>query len=487
MKPLRWITGGLGLLFLLAAIWNLRAAQKNLRVIQDPLSQPPMTFILPEGADPATRPLVLIGHGLAGSSQVMRGFALTLAHAGYVTALWDFNGHGMNPQPLSSTSSSGSLLANAEAVLAEAGRRGLGAPGQVAILGHSMGSGVALSFGQAYPETSATIAVSPVGVSVTPALPHNLLLMAGSLEGNFVQNAEARLAEAGGAGGDPAAGTGRKLVVVPGVEHVSILFKPQAHQAARQWLDAVFGSQPGAQDYVDMRIFWFALGVLGTVMVSAAWIPSFIPEPTTTSSLGRRLLAIAAGALVATLILGLVGLAGLKLPQLFGVLVGGYLLLWFGAAGVIALLILKPRWSQPSMKAIWTGLLVFAALWLGFGLLGDQVWLPWLLIPRRLLLWPVGAILLLPWFLSLGEVSSAARPLGRVGWWAFHSLVLVGSMLLALQLSQGLYFILLILPLFPLILGLHALATILQRDRWTLGLSGALFVSWMLLAVFPLQ
>ena len=34
---------------------------------------------------------------------------------------------------------------------------------------------------------------------------------------------------------------GRKLVVIPGVEHVSILFKPQSHQAARQWLDAAFG------------------------------------------------------------------------------------------------------------------------------------------------------------------------------------------------------------------------------------------------------
>jgi pimeloyl-ACP methyl ester carboxylesterase len=487
MKPLRWITGGLGLLFLLGAIWNLKAAQKDLRVIQVTESQPPVTFILPEDADPATRPLVLIGHGLAGSSQVMRGFALTLAHAGYITALWDFNGHGANPQPLSSTSGSGSLLANAEAVLAEAKQRGLGAPGQVAILGHSMGSGVALSFGQIHPETSATIAVSPVEVSVTPALPHNLLLMAGSLEGNFVQNAEALLAEAGGEGGDLAAGTGRKLVVIPGVEHVSILFKPQAHQTARQWLDAVFGPQPEAQDYVDLRIFWFGLGVLGTVMVSATWIPSAAPEPVATSSLGRRLLAIGAGALGATLVLGLAGLAGVKLPQLFGVLVGGYLLLWFGAAGLIALLILKPHWNKPSGKAVWTGLLVFAALWLGFGLLGNQVWLPWLLIPRRLLLWPVGAILLLPWFLAVGEVSSAARPLGRVGWWAFHSLVLVGSMLLALQFSQGLYFILLILPLFPLILGLHALATVLQHDRWTLGLSGALFVSWMLLAVFPLQ
>jgi dienelactone hydrolase len=487
MKLSRWVTGGLGLLFLLAAIWNLRAAQRGLQVIRVSGSQPPMTFFVPEGADPATRPLVLVGHGLAGSGQVMRGFALTLAHAGYITAIWDFNGHGVNLQPLSSTSGSGSLLANAEAVLAEAERGGLGTPGHVAILGHSMGSGVALSFGQAHPETSATIAISPVNVPVTPALPHNLLLMAGSLEGNFVQNAEAILAEAGGEGGDPAAGTGRKLVVIPGVEHVSILFKPQTHHTARQWLDAVFGPQPGAQDYVDLRIFWFGLGVLGTVLVSAAWIPATAPEPISTKSFRRVLLAILAGALGATLLLGLAGLGGLQLPQLFGLLVGGYLLLWFAAAGALALLILKPRWSKPSGKAIWTGLLVFAALWLGFGLLGDRVWLPWLLIPRRLLLWPLGAILLLPWFLTLGEASSTTQPLGRLGWWAFHSLVLVGSMLLTLQISPGLYFILLILPLFPLILGLHTLATILQRDRWTLGISGALFVSWMLLAVFPLQ
>lgn len=487
MKPSRWITGGLGLVILLAAIWNLSAAQQGLRVIHLPEAQPPITFILPENADPATRPLVLIGHGLAGSGQLMRGFALTLAHAGYVTAIWDFNGHGANPQPLDSTRDSGSLLTNAEVVLAEAEREGLGAPGKVAILGHSMGSGVALNFGQVQPETLATIAVSPVNVPVTPSLPRNLLLMAGSLEGSFVQNAEKILAAAGGEGGDLAAGTARKLVIIPRVEHVSILFKPQTHQTARQWLDSVFGQQPGAQDYVDLRIFWFALGVLGTVLVSAAWIPSTAPQPVAIRPLGRRLLAITVGALGATLILGLVGLAGLRLSQFFGLLVGGYLLLWFAASGLFALLILRPHWSRPSGKAVGTGLLVFFALWLGFGLLGNQVWLPWLLIPSRLLLWPLGAILLLPWFLTLGEASCSAKPLGRLGWWAFQSLVLVGSMLLALQLTQGLNFILLILPLFPLVLGLHALATILQRDRWTLGISAALFVSWMLLAVFPLQ
>ncbi len=57
-------------------------------------------------------------------------------------------GHGANPRPLPSSTQGGSLVANAEAALAEAERRGLVAPGRVAILGHSMGSGVALEFGQ---------------------------------------------------------------------------------------------------------------------------------------------------------------------------------------------------------------------------------------------------------------------------------------------------------------------------------------------------
>jgi pimeloyl-ACP methyl ester carboxylesterase len=487
MKPSRLIAGGLGILLLLVSIWLLQAAQAGLRVIQVPSAQPPITFILPQEAELGTRPLILIGHGFAGSGQLMRGFALTLAHAGYVTALWDFDGHGSNPKPLASLRDSWSLLANAEAVLAEARQRGLGAPGQVAILGHSMGSGVALNFGQAHPETAATIAVSPVSVAVTPELPHSLLLMAGSLEGSFVGNAEKLLEEAGGEGGDPAAGTGRKLVVIPGVEHITILFKPLTHATARQWLDAVFGPQPGARDYIDRRVLWLGLGVLGTLLASVSLIPGMKPSGSANRSLPSRLLALIGGALGATVILWLAGQAGLELSQIFGVLVGGYLMVWFGVAGVIAALVLRPQLNWPSRKAIIVGLLVFGVLWLGVGLLGDQVWLPWLLIPRRLLLWPLGAILLLPWFLVVGETSSQAKPIGRLGWWAFHSLVLVGSLLLALRLSAGLYFILLILPLFPAVLALHVLATLSQGERWVFGLSSALFVSWILLAVFPLQ
>jgi hypothetical protein len=45
----------------------------------------------------------------------------------------------------------------------------------------------------------------------------------------------------------------------------------------------------------------------------------------------------------------------------------------------------------------------------------------------------------------------------------------------------------LLLPLVPAILALHALAAISYRNRWPVALSGALFVSWVILAVFPLN
>jgi len=485
-----------GLVLVLLSVWQLAAATRGLEITNIRSAVPPLTIISPKEGEPSSRPLVLIGHGFAGSSVIMRGFALSLAHAGYAVVLWDFDGHGANPRPLASDMRSDALLANAEAALAEAQDHGFGEPGREppesgnAILGHSMGSGVALLFGQEHPDTAATIAVSPAGQPVTPNLPRNLLLMAGTLEAAFLRNAEERLAEAGGPGGDPAAGTARKLVAIPGVEHISILFSPTAHAAAWEWLDATFGLQPGAKDYTDRRIVWYGLGLIGTLLAAIAVAPA-LAEPVSASAAKRplwwRLGALAGGALGATLILWLAGKAGLGLRTLLGLQVGGYLLLWFGVAGLLGLLLLWNRLSPPSRRAVLGGLVTFVALWLGVGLLGQLVWLPWLLILRRLVLWPLGALLMLPWFLAAGEVSQGAGIVGRAGWWMAQSAILVAALTLALQLSPEVGFLLLILPLFPIILGLHALAAASYRGGWPFALSGALFVSWLLLAVFPLQ
>jgi hypothetical protein len=40
---------------------------------------------------------------------------------------------------------------------------------------------------------------------------------------------------------------------------------------------------------------------------------------------------------------------------------------------------------------------------------------------------------------------------------------------------------------FPIVLLFHTIPNLPQKGYWAFALSGALFVSWMLLAVFPLQ
>jgi len=197
---------------------------------------------------------------------------------------------------------------------------------------------------------------------------------------------------------------------------------------------------------------------------------------------------VAGGALIATLLLSAAGLAGMNVSGLLGLRVGGYLIVWFALAGIAGLLLLRRRLSPPSWRELAVGLLIFAALWLGVGLLGSIVWLPWLLIPKRLALWPLGSLALLPWFLLIGEAGrNNASAWGRLGWWLLYNVVLFAALTLAINLTPALGFLALILPVFPVILLFHAVPNMPQKGAWPLTLSGALFVSWVVLAVFPLQ
>jgi len=121
------------------------------------------------------------------------------------------------------------------------------------------------------------------------------------------------------------------------------------------------------------------------------------------------------------------------------------------------------------------------------GLLGGQVWLPWLLIPMRLRLLPLGFACLMPWSLAVGQVTSPAHPLGRAGWWLAHSLILLFSLFFAIKLNPQLLFLGLILPLFPFILAVQAIAAGRQRHPWAYAISTAPFLAWVSLAVFPLS
>jgi len=474
----------------LLSIWQLESADNGLVVINTKAGELPVTLISSGAEDAASRPLVLIGHGVAGSRVIMRGYAFTLAHAGYNVALWDFAGHGGNPKPMAEDRDEDTLVADAEAALAAAQENGF-AVDRTAVLGHSMGSGMALSYGMAHPETMATIAVSPVSRTITTELPRNLLLLAEGLDQRFVNNAEQLLDQAGGPGGDPKAGTARQMEIIPGVEHITIVFSSTAQQSARQWLDDTFGLQPAASDFIDRRMTWYLLGLVGTLMFFLSISPLINNlddgyEEENMSTVGRRIGALIFGALGATGILYILSHAGLDINHLLGLLVGGYLLVWFAVAGALSILLLGRVPGQFERPAFLGGLMVFAALWIGLGFLGNYVWLPWIMISKRLILWPLGVLLCLPWFMAIALTALPTTWWGRILWWLAYTLVLLGGLFLALRLNPELGFLILILPVFPVVMGLHALMAGPYRWRVSFALGGALFIGWLVLAVFPL-
>ena len=178
-------------------------------------------------------PVVVIAHGFAGSRPLMEGFALTLARAGYIVVSYDLAGHDRNPVPMSGDVSV--VTGTTHVLMDELGRVSdaalalPGAHGRLALLGHSMASDIVVREAARDRRVRAVVAVSMISLAVTKDQPRNLSVVAGAWEIMQTVEAEKALhladpnAGLGQTVGDPAAGTGRRAVLAPSTEHVSVL------------------------------------------------------------------------------------------------------------------------------------------------------------------------------------------------------------------------------------------------------------------------
>jgi dienelactone hydrolase len=480
MKPTRVLLLIIALTLIAVSWWQVATAPRGLVVRQLSRDGIPMLYLAPAGAQGV--PGVLAAHGFAGSRQLMLGYGYTLAHAGYGVLLWDFAGHGANPQPMAADSLQAAVDA-AYRVLIEQPEVD---PARLALLGHSMGSGAVMTAGIRNPERyAATVAVSPTGADVTPDTPRNLLLQAGSWEGRFVGNAEKLLAKAGGERGNFAGGQARRFISISNAEHISILFRGQSHRAALDWLANAFG-EPRVTAYVDRRIIWYGLNLLGWLLALVALAPVLRPAFLEQAPARRWLswVGLPISALIASGVLALIS-SGMALASFGGLMVGGAVGLWFLIAGLIWLPAIRSL-RRPALTDLAWGVGLFAVLALAFGVMAHYVWLPWWLNLPRLARWPLLALACLPWFLAAGMAQRGAGAGMRVLWWLAQSITVTGGLFLALMLVPSLGFLLILLPLMPLILGIVAVAGAASGRAWAYGLGGALFVGWIIAAVFPL-
>ncbi len=480
----RRLLAALALAALLISWLAVLETRSGLTVRRDREAGQPFTFLAPQSA--RGTPGILVAHGFGGSQQLMLGYATVLARAGYAVMLWDFAGHAANANRLDVA---GDSLARD---LDRAYERLIAQPevdaARVGLLGHSMGSGAVLRAGNDHPERYvAVVAVSPVAAIVTPDRPPNLLLQAGAWEPRFADNARRLLEEAGGPNDDLAGRRGRALTIVPQVEHILILFSRESHEGARRWFDRAFEMTAATASYVDRRLPWYGVQVVAALLLAVAVAPALRRrEDAGQPPMGGRR---AAFALVPAPFLasGAVALLHRFIPvdNLAGLVVGGGLALWFFALGAIWLVGggLPPR--PPGRDGL-RGLALFAFLWLAVGALAHFVWLPWLLIPARLVWWLPLSLLCLPWLLAAGR-AQAGRPAGtRVLWWLAHSGLVIAGLLVLITLVPELGVLILLLPVLPAVLGLMAAAGAVADAPWAYALGNALFFGWLLLAYFPL-
>jgi len=365
----------LGTAALVAGLWLLLAPRHGIDIETATVAGIPVTRFAPAEAT-ADGPIVVIGHGFAGSRQLMQPFALTLARSGYRAITFDFPGHGDNPAPLKgkigSDQRTGLLLAALSKVIDYA-RELPGGDRPLALLGHSMAGDIAVRYATQAPSGIAgLVAVSPyLSQAMGAHGPPNVLFIYGSLEPDMILE-QGREAVSAVAGVPPAAvepgvtygrfndGTARRLVIAQDVEHIGVLYSPTSLTAARDWLNRAFGRQTAAGADAAPAALGGALGLYYLGVVLLAWpLSRLLPrvaEPARGAGLGwRPFLRTAVAPAVLT------PLALWPMPNDFlPIAIGDYIALHFATYGVLTWFGLWIAGGRPKPAAGWFSWRAFA-------------------------------------------------------------------------------------------------------------------------------
>ncbi|EEW26205.1 dienelactone hydrolase family protein [Rhodobacter ferrooxidans] len=495
MSRARWAVLILALIGTLLSVWRLEGARAGIEITHMQAGSTPATVYRMPGAAPA--PVVVIAHGFAGSRELMEGFALTFARAGYIAVSYDLLGHGRNPVPMSGDvtviSGTTQVLMDELGRVSDAALALPGADGRLALLGHSMASDIVVRQAIADPRVVAVIGVSMFSLAVTPTAPRDLLVIAGGWETRLAQEAEKALkladpaASLGQTVGDPGTGTGRRAVLVPGVEHASVLYSPVTLREARDWLNLSFGRDGVGE--VPARGGWIALMLASVVALGwplAGALRRFRAEvPPLRLPPGRFMAAVLLPALSVPLLLWPVD------THFLPVLVADYLAVHFALYGVMALALVAGFGGLRRGGVLALALaLVVAAYGIGlFGGLTDRYLAAFHPFAGRLPIVLAMALGAVPFMLADGVLTEGGlAPLWR-------GVTVRGMALASLGLAvaldfEGLFFLIIILPIILLFFVLFGtVGGWIGRATWRPAAAGVglgVFLAWALGVTFPL-
>jgi pimeloyl-ACP methyl ester carboxylesterase len=430
----------------------LLTADRDLVVHQEVVQGVPLTEV--RLMDTVAAPGVVVAHGFAGSARLMMPFADSLARRGFVVVLLDFPGNGRN--------TAGGDHLHALDVAVGYLRDNIEIT-RIALVGHSMGAAAVTRYAATHPEVESTVAIS---LGEAEILPRRLLVIVGGLEFRvFRETAQ-----------QASAGDERRLVVVPGVEHIAVLFAPRTHAEILQWLEAPPGPVPRP---------WLRL--LGGGLLMAAFGVGLYPLAMALRREGRAQ-APPTSLMVAAPAAGAIGvIAAAVLPQAWLPLqVGAYVTGFAAVSGAVMVLWSGFTGGKPWRGKLFPPHLLFIGYSVGavaipihFGLThAAPVGPRWWILPIV-----VAAFALL----AYGSIAVAGDRAGRMLLVAASGVVALTAAAV-IGLAPG--FIMLILPLLVLLLGWQAIWTpIMLRagaPAWLVAVAGAILPAWPTATAMPL-
>ncbi|HUO05963.1 MAG TPA: alpha/beta fold hydrolase [Candidatus Binataceae bacterium] len=547
---LRGITLVIAILFLFTAIRLMRLNNGGPahRTVELPGVEP-ATLYMPENPDssgviapPAVqRPAaVVLVHGFMSDRQMMGALARRIAENGYAVLTIDVHGHGENRNPADRRvmdSLARWVAASGYAAISVGSRNGT--PGnpfvssidrgviradvkqavdflrrdplvdgsRIGVIGHSMGAGAVLDYAEHDPAIKGAVMISG-GWSLWPNRPPNALFIFGEFDPAAAvrETSTALAANLAGAApielakvyGDFSKGDAVEAVQIPNVDHVQMIYSPEAAATIVRWLDSIFGTaRQGAIDTADPR-----LGSLGIVLL--LFLILLIPLGRVSGSIAPKWPISAAGwrTGVGFVFVAIAGFAAMpiaaRIPAewFLPIVVADVQVLWLAIAGLFmaAGLIHSQQLDRRQLSAGLGMTAICAALAFGViyasdaevSVISQRLWLT----PERFAAVLIAALLMLPFWFGFEILVRRGGPLISAVQAVIGRVLIIAMIICGVKLQVMPLVVVLIMPAIAIIsvpveiFAASAYST--SRNLMLIALVETMWFAWTMVATTPI-